>query len=72
MLGDGFEIDRVARTGVGLQEFVTIVMLALGAGLGADRVAATLSPLHFLAYMIDDLLPTGPLAYHVAVRAKSV
>ncbi len=72
ILGHGFEIDRVARTGLGLQEPVTVVMLAIGAGLRAERIAAALSPLHFLAYMVDDLLPTGPLAYHIAVRAKSV
>jgi hypothetical protein len=28
-------------------------------------------PFHLIAYIVDDLLPTGPLAYHLAVRANA-
>lgn len=71
VLGPGFEIDRVARTGLGLQELVAITMILLGGPLRARPLAAALKPLHLLAYILDDLLPTGRLAYHLAVRAHT-
>jgi len=40
-------------------------------GLRAPRAARLLMPVHFFAYLLDDLLPTGPLAYHLAVRARA-
>ncbi len=70
LLGPGFEIDRVARTGVGLQELVLIAILLLGAPLRAPKLAAVALAVHFLIYIVDDALPTGPLAYHLAVRAR--
>ena len=27
-------------------------------------------PLHLIAYIVDDMVPTGPCAYHLAVRAR--
>ncbi|MGA2011003.1 MAG: class I SAM-dependent methyltransferase [Solirubrobacteraceae bacterium] len=64
-----FTVDRVARTGLGLQEFVTIAAIIIRVGMRAPRVAQVLLPIHLLVYVLDDLLPTGPLAYHLAVRA---
>ena len=61
----------MARTGLGLQELATLGIIALRVGLRAPRAARVLMPLHFLAYLVDDLLPTGPLAYHLAVRARA-
>ena len=26
-------------------------------------------PVHFLVYLVDDLVPAGPLGYHLTVRA---
>ena len=38
--------------------------------LRAPRAARLLMPLHLIAYILDDLVPTGPCAYHLAVRAR--
>jgi SAM-dependent methyltransferase len=66
-----FSVDRVARTGVGLQELVTLSIFALRVPLRAPGAAKAISPLHLIAYILDDLLPTGRFAYHLAVRARS-
>ncbi len=71
-LAPRFTVDKVARTGVGLQELVTIAMITIRVGLRAPRAADALLGLHLLGYILDDLLPTGPLAYHLAVRARAV
>jgi SAM-dependent methyltransferase len=72
LLGEDFTVERVARTGVGLQELVTLSILALQVPLRAPLLARPLMPLHLLAYILDDMLPTGPLAYHLAVCARAV
>jgi len=71
MLGPSFTVDRIARTGVGLQELVTLSILGCRVVLHAPRAARVLMPLHLIAYIVDDLLPTGQFAYHLAVRAYS-
>jgi SAM-dependent methyltransferase len=69
LLAPWFTVDRVARTGVGLQELVHLAILTVRVPLRAPRVARLLMPFHLIAYIVDDLLPTGPFAYHLAVRA---
>jgi SAM-dependent methyltransferase len=69
MFGAQFTIERVARTGVGLQELVHMAMLALNVR-GAQRISRLLAPVHLIAYILDDMVPTGPCAYHLAVRAR--
>ena len=71
MLGPRFSIERVARTGVGLQELFHLAMMTLRVPLHAPRAATVLMPFYFIAYLLDDVLPTGPFAYHLAVRARS-
>jgi SAM-dependent methyltransferase len=71
LIGPWFAVDRVARTGLGLQEVVHLFLLVIRVPLRAPRVARMLMPLHLIAYILDDLLPTGPLGYHLAVRAHS-
>lgn len=71
MLGSSFTVDRTARTGLGLQELITLSILACRVALHAPRAARVLMPLHLIAYIGDDLLPTGRFAYHLAVRAYS-
>jgi SAM-dependent methyltransferase len=66
-----FTVDRVARTGIGSQELVNLAILMLRGPMRAPRAAAALMPLHLLLYILDDLLPTGRHAYHLAVRARS-
>ena len=69
MLQPRFTVERTARTGLGLQELVLLAMLTLRAPLRAPRLAGLLAPLYFLAYILDDLMPTGRFGYHLAVRA---
>jgi SAM-dependent methyltransferase len=71
LLAPWFTVDRVARTGFGLQELVTIALIVIRVPLRAPAVARALLPLHLLVYILDDLLPTGPLAYHIAVRGRA-
>lgn len=71
LLAPRFTVDAVARTGVGLQEPVQLGLLMLRAPLHAPRAARLLMPLHLLAYILDDLIPAGPYAYHLLVRANS-
>jgi SAM-dependent methyltransferase len=71
LLEPQFTVDRVARTGVGLQELVTLSIMALQVPLHAPRAARVLMPLHLIAYILDDLLPTGRFAYHLAMRGYS-
>jgi SAM-dependent methyltransferase len=70
LLSPWFRVDRVARTGLGLQELVTIALIVIRVPLRAPGLARALLPLHLLVYILDDLLPTGSFAYHLAVRAR--
>ena len=70
LLEPWFDVDRVARTGLGLQELVTIALIVIRVPLRMPKLAQALLPVHLLAYIADDLLPTGPLAYHLAVRGR--
>lgn len=70
LLSPWFEVDRVARTGLGLQELVTLAAIVIRVPLRAPSLAKVLLPLHLAVYLLDDMLPTGPLAYHLAVRAR--
>jgi SAM-dependent methyltransferase len=72
LLPPHFEVDRVARTGLGLQELFHLGLLALRVPLRAERVARTLLPLHLVIYLLDDLLPLGRFGYHLTVRARAV
>ena len=66
-----FEVDRVARTGLGLQELYHLALLMLRVPLRAERVARALLPLHLVIYLLDDLLPLGRFGYHLTVRART-
>lgn len=70
LLGPAFAVDRVARTGLGTQELATIAMIVVGVGLRARFLVAALMPVHLILGTLDDLLPTGRLAYNLAVRAR--
>jgi SAM-dependent methyltransferase len=71
LLGPSFAVDRVARTGFGLQELVNLAILMVQVPLRAPRAAKLLMPLHLLVYILDDSIPTGRFGYHLAVRARS-
>jgi SAM-dependent methyltransferase len=72
LLRPHFEVDRVARTGLGLQELFHLGLLVLRVPLRAERVARALLPLHLVIYLLDDLLPLGRFGYHLTVRARAV
>jgi SAM-dependent methyltransferase len=72
LLGNGFAIDRVARTGLGVTELVHLGLLITFRGLlDRRRAYRTLMLLQFLVYLLDDLVPAGPLGYHLTVRATA-
>jgi SAM-dependent methyltransferase len=71
LLRPHFEVDRVARTGLGLQEIFHLGLLLLRVPLRAERVTRALLPLHLVIYLLDDLLPLGRFGYHLTVRARA-
>jgi SAM-dependent methyltransferase len=72
LLRPHFEVDRVARTGLGLQELFHLALLVVRVPLRAERVTRALLPLHLVIYLFDDLLPLGRFGYHLTVRARAV
>jgi SAM-dependent methyltransferase len=70
LLAPHFTVDRVARTGVGLQEIVHLGLLVLHS-LRLRRLTRALRVLHLGVYLLDDLLPLGRLGYHLTVRART-
>jgi SAM-dependent methyltransferase len=70
VLAPHFTVDRVARTGVGLQEIVHLGLLVLHS-LRLRRLTRALRVLHLGVYLLDDLLPLGRFGYHLTVRART-
>jgi SAM-dependent methyltransferase len=70
LLGPGFRVERVARTGLGLEELVYLAALLMRVPRRRLRIADTVRLLHFLVYLLDDLVPWGPLGYTLTVRAR--
>jgi SAM-dependent methyltransferase len=71
LLAPEFAVDRVARTGLGLQELVHFFLLFLSVGVRARRLTRALRPLHLVTYLLDDLMPLGRFGYHLTVRATT-
>jgi SAM-dependent methyltransferase len=71
LLAPGFAVDRVARTGTGVQELISLALIAI-----APRVPPALARIlalgHLAVYVLDDLLPLGRKSYHLMVRARRV
>lgn len=70
LLGDAFQVRRVVRTGLGVAELVHLPLLLL------FRWLLPLEPLYqisafayYTVYLAEDLLPLGPLGYHLMVVA---
>lgn len=71
LLGPGFAVDRVGRSGLGLSEVLYLGMLVVCKGLlRRDDVFKVLLPLHMFVYIIDDLIPSGRFGYHLTLRAR--
>lgn len=71
LLGDEMVVDRIRRTGIGLAEPIHLALLVLCRGiLRWERFYLLLRHVYFAAYLVEDLLPTGPAGYHLTVRAR--
>ncbi len=71
VLGPGFSVDRMKRSGLGLSEALYLVMLVACKGLlRRDGPLRLLLPLHMFVYIIDDLIPSGRFGYHLTMRAR--
>jgi SAM-dependent methyltransferase len=71
LLGDGFVVERAARTGLGLAEPAHVVLLLLCRGLLRSEAAyRSLRYLYYALYLLEDLLPAGRFGYHLMVRAR--
>jgi SAM-dependent methyltransferase len=71
LLGDGFVVERVARTGLGVAEPANLALLLLCRGLLRSEAAYRgLRYLYYALYLLEDLLPAGRLGYHLLVRAR--
>jgi hypothetical protein len=69
VLAPGFAVDRVRRSAIGLPEPVYLAGLIARVPRATDRVGRLALTLHLILYLLDDLVPWGPLGYHLAVRA---
>ena len=72
LLAPHFAIVRVRRTGLGLAEPFHLVLLLLCRALfRSERAYLVLRYLYFTAYLMEDLLPTGLVGYHLMLEARS-
>jgi len=72
LLGDGFRITGVWRTGLGIAELVNIPLLLLCHRLlRAPWLYQALQYIYFTVYLAEDNLPMGRNGYHMMVRAVS-
>jgi SAM-dependent methyltransferase len=69
LLEPGFAVDRVQRTGLGVQEPVYLAGLVARIPRRSDRVGRFALVVHLLVYLLDDAVPWGRLGYHLAARA---
>jgi SAM-dependent methyltransferase len=69
LLDGRFAIDRIARTGLGLEELVYLAALLARVPSGRERVGRRALLAHLLVYLVDDLVPWGPLGYTLMIRA---
>jgi SAM-dependent methyltransferase len=69
LLTPAFRVDRVARTGLGLAEIVYFSSLVARVPKGRERVPRPALLAHLLMYLLDDVVPWGPLGYTLTVRA---
>ena len=72
LLRPWFTVERVARRGLGIHELITLGLLAMRRRGGRPRTARALLGLYVVVYLLEDALPTGPVAYHLMLRARAV
>lgn len=70
MLGPRFKIERVMRTGLGLAELVNLPLLVLCRYLLRwEWLYQIAQYAYFTVYLLEDVVPLGPLGYHMMVVA---
>lgn len=70
LLGDAFEVRRVTRTSLGLAELANLPLLLLFRWLlPLDALYQIAAFAYYTIYLIEDILPLGPLAYHLQIVA---
>ncbi len=70
LLGDRFEIRRVTRTGLGVAELVNLPLLVLLRWLIPwDTLYQIVAFAYYTVYLVEDVIPLGPLGYHLFVLA---
>ena len=67
---EGFRIDNVQLTGVGLAELANLSLLALARG--NLKVYERLQGIYFAIAVVEDDLPLGRLAYNLMIHARKV
>jgi SAM-dependent methyltransferase len=70
VLGLDFEVDRVRRTGLGVDEPIFLLRLLLVAKGRAGRLTNALAWLYPLVYVLEDLLPFGRASSAITIRAR--
>ncbi len=70
LLGDQFEIVRVTRTGLGVAELVNLPLLVLLRWvIQWDTLYQIVAFAYYTVYLAEDILPLGPLGYHLFALA---
>ena len=69
LLAPWFEVERTARTGLGIEEFVYLAALLMRIPRRTERVGGLALLVHLAVYLTDDLVPWGPLGYNLTMRA---
>jgi SAM-dependent methyltransferase len=64
----GFEVDRVQLTGIGLAEIVNLGLLAISRA--RPRLYSKLQAVYFALALAEDDLPMGQQAYNVMIHAR--
>ncbi|MFO0891880.1 MAG: class I SAM-dependent methyltransferase [Isosphaeraceae bacterium] len=73
LLGPGFSVNRLARTGIGFAELLHLLLLVVFKGLLRWRAAyMVLRHLYFAGSLLEDLIPAGPFGYNLTLQARAV
>ncbi len=71
LLSGRFQIERVARTGLGLAEPINLALLLLCRGLlRSGHAYNALRYLYYAVHLAEDLVPAGRWGYNLTVRAR--
>ncbi|MGE3817853.1 MAG: class I SAM-dependent methyltransferase [Isosphaeraceae bacterium] len=72
LLGNGFVVDRWTGSGLGLAELLHVAIAVVFKGLLRWRGAyMVLRHLYFIAFLLEDLIPSGRFGYTLTVRARA-